>query len=240
MIPVSRDVTQMLNALAAGDQNAANQLLPLVYQELRRLGAQRLANEPAGQTLQPTALVHEAYIRLVGAQPRQHWDGRGHFFAAAAEAMRRVLIDSARRKKSEKRGGGWQRLDMLDNELAVDSAGDDLFAVDEALSKLAKTEPEMAKLVELRFFAGLTPPHPPGSRRRLNISLRTANRYWTYARAAFANVKSINSKAPNYAARASSPSTWDVHWLHALIFAREAEQVLKTPPQARIAERSRP
>src|SRR6266508_6190731 len=98
MIPVSRDVTQMLNALAAGDQNAANQLLPLVYQELRRLGAQRLANEPAGQTLQPTALVHEAYIRLVGAQPRQHWDGRGHFFAAAAEAMRRVLIDSARRK----------------------------------------------------------------------------------------------------------------------------------------------
>lgn len=160
---------------------AAEQLLPLVYQELRRLGAQRLAREAPGQTLDATALVHEAYLRLVGgdqAQPR--WDGRGHFFAAAAEAMRRVLIEAARKKKAQKRGGGWLRLESLDVELAVDSGGDDLFAVDEALSRLAVAEPEIAKLVELRFFAGLTLEQAAQS---LNISLRTANRHWTYARA---------------------------------------------------------
>src|SRR5688572_25394637 len=120
------DVTQLLNALARGDRLAADQLLPLVYQELRRLGAQRLAREAPGQTLDATGLVHEAYLRLVGSEPAaQRWDGRSHFFAAAAEAMRRVLIESARRKKAEKRGGGWQRLELLDVELAVDSSGED-------------------------------------------------------------------------------------------------------------------
>jgi len=170
-----------LNAINNGEARAAEELLPLVYQELRRLGAQRLAQEAPGQTLDATALVHEAYLRLVGGeQPQPRWDGRGHFFAAAAEAMRRVLIEAARKKKAQKRGGGWQRLESLDLELAVDSGGEDLFAVDEALSRLAAAEPELAKLVELRFFAGLTLEQAAQS---LNISLRTANRHWTYARA---------------------------------------------------------
>ena len=175
------EVTRLLEAVGKGDRVAAEELLPLVYQELRRLGAQRLAKEAPGQTLDATALVHEAYMRLVGGdEPRARWDGRGHFFAAAAEAMRRVLIEAARKKKAEKRGGGWQRLEVLDLELAVDSGGEDLFAVDEALSKLAMGEPEIAKLVELRFFAGLTLEE---AAKNLNISLRTANRHWTYARA---------------------------------------------------------
>jgi RNA polymerase sigma factor (TIGR02999 family) len=175
------EATRLLNAINNGDAGAAEELLPLVYQELRRLGAQRLAQEAPGQTLDATALVHEAYLRLVGSnEPQARWDGRGHFFAAAAEAMRRVLIESARKKKAQKRGGGWQRLEVLDAELAVDSAGEDLFAVDEALSRLAKAEPDIARLVELRFFAGLTLQEAAQS---LNISLRTANRHWTYARA---------------------------------------------------------
>src|SRR6187401_2927387 len=150
------DVTRILSAIEGGDPRAAEQLLPLVYEELRKLAAQRLTQEKPGQTLQATALVHEAYLRLVGAEQGQRWDGRGHFFAAAAEAMRRLLIDSARRRNSEKHGGGWQRVDLLDTELAVDSATDDLLAVDEAMSKLAAHDPLMARLVELRFFAGLT------------------------------------------------------------------------------------
>jgi RNA polymerase sigma factor (TIGR02999 family) len=170
-----------LNAITNGEARAAQELLPLVYEELRRLGAQRLAQEAPGQTLDATALVHEAYLRLVGSdQPQPRWDGRGHFFAAAAEAMRRVLIEAARKKNAQKRGGGWQRLESVDLELAVDSGGEDLFAVDEALSRLAAAEPELAKLVELRFFAGLTLEQAAQS---LNISLRTANRHWTYARA---------------------------------------------------------
>src|SRR5215212_8588238 len=146
------DATLLLQAIERGDPHAAEKLLPLVYDELRKLAAQKLGQEKPGQTLQPTALVHEAYLRLVGAEHAQRWDSRGHFFAAAAEAMRRLLIDNARRKKAEKHGGGWHRLDVVDVELAVDSAGDDLLAVDEALSNLAAREPLIAKLVELRFF----------------------------------------------------------------------------------------
>ncbi len=174
------EVTRILSALERGQAGAAERLLPLVYEQLRNLAAQRLAEEQPGQTLQATALVHEAYLRLVGAEHGQRWDSRGNFFAAAAEAMRRLLIDSARRKKAQKHGGGWHRLDVLDTALAVDSAGDDLLAVDEALLHLAAQEPLIAKLVELRFFAGLTLQQTADV---LNISLRTANRHWTYARA---------------------------------------------------------
>jgi len=174
------DVTRILTAVVQGDPAAAEKLLPLVYEELRKLAAQRLSNESPGQTLQPTALVHEAYLRLVDVEDMPQFDGRGHFFAAAAEAMRRVLIDSARRKKADKRGGDWQRLELLDIELAVDSTREDLFAVDKALSRLAAHEPDIAKLVELRFFAGMTLQQAADL---LNISLRSANRDWAYARA---------------------------------------------------------
>lgn len=174
------EVTRILSALDRGDPAAADRLLPLVYEELRKLAAQRLADEKPGQTLQPTALVHEAYLRLVGAEQAQRWDSRGHFFAAAAEAMRRLLIDNARRRNADKRGGGWQRVELLDAELAVDSATNDLLAVDEAMSKLAAHDPLIARLVELRFFAGLTLAQAAAA---LDISIRTANRHWTYARA---------------------------------------------------------
>jgi RNA polymerase sigma factor (TIGR02999 family) len=174
------EVTRILSALEQGDPHAAEQLLPLVYDALRRLAAEQLAGEKPGQTLQATALVHEAYIRLIDVEKAQHWDGRGHFFAAAAQAMRRILIDNARRKQADKHGGGWQRLDLLDAELAVDSTGDELFAVDEALSLLAAREPVVARLVELRFFAGLTLEEAAEA---LGISQRTAYRHWAYARA---------------------------------------------------------
>jgi RNA polymerase sigma factor (TIGR02999 family) len=173
-------ITQILSAIEQGDPHAASQLLPLVYEELRRLAAHKLAREAPGQTLQPTALVHEAYLRLVGTGEDQHWESRGHFFAAAAEAMRRLLIDNARRKQADKNGGGWQRHDLLEAELAVDSTGDELFAVDAALSRLATREPEIARLVELRFFAGLTLTEAATS---LGMSQRTAYRHWAYARA---------------------------------------------------------
>src|SRR5882762_6445890 len=135
--PSMSEVTQIPSAIEQGDTRAAEQLLPLVYDELRKLAAQRLAREAPGQTLEATALVHEAYLRLVDAEQAQPWNSRGHFFAAAAEAMRRILIDNARRKQADKAGGGWQRHELLDTELAVDSTSDDLFAVDEALSRLA-------------------------------------------------------------------------------------------------------
>jgi RNA polymerase sigma factor (TIGR02999 family) len=180
------DVTHILNAIEQGDPHAAEQLLPLVYEELRQLAAQKLAREKPGQTLQATALVHEAYIRLVASPGRksgesaQHWDSRGHFFAAAAEAMRRILIDSARRKQADKHGGGWQRHELLESELAIDSTGDDLVAVTEALARLAGQEPAIAKLVDLRFFAGLTLEE---AARCLGMAQRTAYRHWAYARA---------------------------------------------------------
>jgi RNA polymerase sigma factor (TIGR02999 family) len=178
------DVTRILSAIESGDPKAAEQLLPLVYDELRKLAAQKLVQEAPGQTLQATALVHEAYLRLVDGEGRDssapNWDSRGHFFAAAAEAMRRILIDNARRKGAARHGGGWSRHELLEAELAVDSTGDDLIAVDEAISKLATVEPEMARLIELRFFAGLT---LEAAARCLEISVRTAHRHWAYARA---------------------------------------------------------
>jgi RNA polymerase sigma factor (TIGR02999 family) len=174
------DVTRILSAIEQGDPHAAKQLLPLVYNELRKLAAQKMAQEKPGQTLQATALVHEAYLRLVDVNQAQRWNSRGHFFSAAAEAMRRILIDSARRKQADKHGGGWQRQDLLEEELAIDSTGDDLFVVDEALSKLAQSEPQIAQLVELRFFAGFTLEEAAKS---LGVGLRTAHRHWAYARA---------------------------------------------------------
>jgi RNA polymerase sigma factor (TIGR02999 family) len=174
------EVTRILSEIEQGDPHAAEQLLPLVYEELRKLAAQKLAQEAPGQTLQATALVHEAYLRLVDAAKTHHWDSRAHFFGAAAEAMRRLLIDNARRKQAEKHGGGWQRHDLLEAELAIDSTGDELFAVDEALSQLATREPVIARLVELRFFAGLTLAE---AAKCLGISERTAYRHWAYARA---------------------------------------------------------
>src|SRR3989441_4399671 len=148
------DVTRILSAIEHGDPHAAEQLLPLVYQELRQLAAQRLAREAPGQTLQATALVHEAYLRLVDAAQAQHWDSRGHFFAAAAEAMRRILIDNARRKRRRKHGGGRSRV-SLDEALCLGEApNDNLLALDEALDKLARDEPAKAELVKLHYFAG--------------------------------------------------------------------------------------
>jgi len=174
------DVTRILSAIEQGDPSAAEQLLPLVYDELRKLAAQKLAQEKPGQTLEATALVHEAYLRLVDVEQEQHWDSRGHFFAAAAEAMRRILIDNARRKQADKHGGGWQRHDLLERELAIDSTGGELVAVDAALSQLATREPLIARLVELRVFAGLTLSEAAEC---LGISERTAYRHWAYARA---------------------------------------------------------
>jgi RNA polymerase sigma factor (TIGR02999 family) len=174
------DVTRILSAIEHGDSHAAEQLLPLVYDELRKLAAQKLASEKPGQTLDATALVHEAYLRLVDVATVPHWNSRGHFFAAAAEAMRRILIDNARRKQAEKHGGGWQRHELLEAELVIDSTGDELFAVDEALSRLATQEPAIARLVELRFFAGFTLDE---AAQCLNLSPRKAYRHWAYARA---------------------------------------------------------
>ena len=173
------DVTQILNAIQQGDPHAADQLLPLVYDELRKLAAQKLAQEKPGQTLQATALVHEAYLRLVGRDQAQNWDSRGHFFAAAAEAMRRILINQARDKKRIKRGGDRRRVD-LDRLAKVDDASDeDLLAMDDALALLARQNKACAELVKLRFFTGLTQAEAAAC---LGISRRTANRYWAFAR----------------------------------------------------------
>src|SRR5262249_26263190 len=147
------DVTTILAAIEQGDSSAAEQLLPLVYDELRRLAAQRLAQEAPGQTLQPTALVHEAYLRLVDDDLARHWDSSGHFFAAAAEAMRRFLVDNARRKKRGKRGGHLQRLSLEDRDVPVSPPADDILALDDALTRLAETDPEAARVVQLHFFA---------------------------------------------------------------------------------------
>lgn len=177
---MSSNVTLILSAIEQGDPSAADQLLPLVYDELRKLAAQKLAQEKPGQTLEATALVHEAYVRLVGDAEPSNWNSRGHFFAAAAEAMRRVLIESARRKGRQKRGGGGQRQDLDIDELAVDGPGTDILAVDEALIAFQKSHPEHTELVMLRFFAGLTLAEAAAS---LSISTATAERRWRYARA---------------------------------------------------------
>jgi RNA polymerase sigma factor (TIGR02999 family) len=173
------DVTQILQAIDAGDAKAAGDLLPLVYEELRKLAGHRMSNESLDHTLEPTALVHEAYIRLVGKED-PGWQNRGHFFAAAAEAMRRILIDSARRKDSVKRGGGRARQELVDQMLAGPDARVDLIALDEALARLEREDVNKAKLVKLRFFAGLSVEQAAAV---LNISRATADRWWTYARA---------------------------------------------------------
>ena len=173
------DVTRILVAIEKGDTRAADELLPLVYQELRHLAAQKLSQEPPGQTLQATALVHEAYLRLVGSEAL-NWSGRGHFFSAAAEAMRRILIENARRKQRRKRGGDRQRVNLDDAYIAIEGPSTDLIALDEALTKLAEEDPVKADLVKLRYFAGLTIEQ---AAKILEISRATAERYWSYARA---------------------------------------------------------
>jgi RNA polymerase sigma factor (TIGR02999 family) len=174
------DVTQILSAIERGDPHAAEQLLPLVYDELRKLAAVHLADEKPGQTLQPTALVHEAYIRLVGPVSDKQWEGRAHFFAAAAEAMRRILLDLARRKRRQKWGGGMARRDLDGLDPAAPEDPDDLLALDEALDRLAAADPQTAQLVRLRFYGGLPIPEVA---RILGVSPRTADRTWAYARA---------------------------------------------------------
>jgi RNA polymerase sigma factor (TIGR02999 family) len=174
------DVTRILSGIEAGDPHAAAQLLPLVYDELRQLAAQKLAREAPGQTLQATALVHEAYLRLVGGQNVQSWDSRGHFFAAAAEAMRRILINRARDKQRTKRGGQRRRVDLDRIEIALDTSDEELLALDEALTQFAVEDPDAARLVNMRFFAGLTLKDAAVS---LGLAPRTAERLWAYARA---------------------------------------------------------
>jgi RNA polymerase sigma factor (TIGR02999 family) len=173
------DVTRILNAIEQGDHKAADKLLPLVYEELRHLAARKMSRESPGQTLQATALVHEAYIRLVGSEA-QNWKGRTHFFAAAAEAMRRILIDNARRKRSLKRGGAFQRVDLDDVEVSVEDLSTSLIALDEALTRLAQKDRGLAELVKLRYFAGLTLDQVAKIQ---GVSPRTASSYWAYARA---------------------------------------------------------
>ena len=174
------DVTIILDALAQGDLNAAGRLLPLVYDDLRRLAGRRLASEAAGQTLQPTALVHEAYLRLVKDAEDRPWSGRGHFFAAAAEAMRRILVEQARRKKASKRGGGLARRELDPGDVAALEEPEHLLALDEALDRLAAVDPRMAELVKLRFFAGLSVKEVAAT---LGVSPRTVDANWSYARA---------------------------------------------------------
>lgn len=173
------NVTRILSAIEQGDSRAAEKLLPLVYDELRKLAAHRLTSENPGQTLQATALVHEAYIRLVDVEKAQRWNSRGHFFAAAAEAMRRILIERARHKRRLKRGGRLQRVDLDSACAATDSQRWDLLELDDALTKLAAEEPAKAELVKLRLFAGLTMPE---AAQVLGISLATTERYWTFAK----------------------------------------------------------
>jgi RNA polymerase sigma factor (TIGR02999 family) len=173
------DVTRILSAIDGGDPSAARDLLPLVYDELRKLAAHRLASEKPGQTLQATALVHDAYIRLVDPQTRQRWDSRGHFFAAAAQAMRRILVDNARHKQSMKAGGDRRRLELSDVELTIEAPDVDLLALDQALDKLERMDKRKADLVKLRFFAGLTIQEAAEA---LGISTSTADSDWAYTR----------------------------------------------------------
>jgi RNA polymerase sigma factor (TIGR02999 family) len=173
------EVTRILSAIEQGDPQAPSQLLPLVYDELRKLAAQRLAQEKPGQTLQPTALVHDAYLRLVDVKQAQHFDSRGHFFAACAEAMRRILVEQARRRAAVKRGGNAQRQPLEACEIAAPAADDDLLAVHEALDDLARSDPEAATLVKLRYFAGMNMSEAAAA---LGVSVRTAHDVWAFAR----------------------------------------------------------
>jgi RNA polymerase sigma factor (TIGR02999 family) len=174
------EVTRILSAVEQGDTLAAERLLPLVYDELRRLAAQRLAQEKPGQTLQATALVHEAYLRLIGGNDAQHWNSRGHFFGAAAEAMRRILVENARHKRSQKAGGGWHRVELSAVEPSTNDSNQDLLDLNEALAKLEMKDPRKASLVKLRYFAGLTNEQAASA---LGISASTADNDWAYAKA---------------------------------------------------------
>jgi RNA polymerase sigma factor (TIGR02999 family) len=175
-------VSRALESVERGDPQAPERLLPLVYDELRRLAAARLANETPGQTLQATALVHEAYLRLVGSHPDNHWDGSGHFFASAAEAMRRILVENARRKRRLRHGGGRDRVDLDLDRIAKagDTKAEELLSIDEALDRLEEEESTVAKVVKLRYFAGLTAEQTATA---MGVSVRTVNRHWAYARA---------------------------------------------------------
>jgi RNA polymerase sigma factor (TIGR02999 family) len=174
------EVTRILSAIEQGDPSAAGQLLPLVYDELRKLAAQRLAHEKPGQTLDGTALVHEAYLRLVGVEESQHWNSRGHFFGAAAEAMRRILVENARRKRAEKHGGGRRRVNLDEADAVAAADPDDLLALDEALERLTAHDPVAAQLVKLHCFGGLTVEQAAEA---LDLSRTNAYRIWTFARA---------------------------------------------------------
>jgi RNA polymerase sigma factor (TIGR02999 family) len=173
-------VTQILNSIEHGAPQAAERLLPLLYDELRRLAAHKLKHEPAGQTLEATALVHEAYLRLVDGRHQQNWNSRGHFFGAAAEAMRRILVESARRKRSERRGGDLARRELDESAIAAPEADDELLALDQALERLMQVDAQAAELVKLRFFSGLSVAQ---AGEVLGVSIRTAERLWTYAKA---------------------------------------------------------
>ncbi len=187
------DVTQILSDIRNGDQDASDKLLPLVYDELRSLAAKRLARESPGQTLQATALVHEAYVRMVGGEKEQKWDSRGHFFAAAAESMRRILVDKAREKHAQKRGGGLHRIDLdVGLDMVTSDRNDQLLVLDIALEAFEKQDELKAKLVKLRYFAGLTGAQAADA---LGIGVSTADKYWTYAKAWLkAEMKRINEK----------------------------------------------
>jgi RNA polymerase sigma factor (TIGR02999 family) len=187
------DVTRILSQIESGDPSAAEQLLPLVYDELRKLAAAKLAHEKPGQTLQATALVHEAYLRLVGRDHSQKWDGRGHFFAAAAEAMRRILVESARHRQSQRAGGDWQRVDLSNVEPATRQQSIDVLALSEALDKLEERDARKAALVKLRYFAGLTHQEAADA---LGISTATADNDWAYAKSWLRVELSRNSTKP--------------------------------------------
>jgi RNA polymerase sigma factor (TIGR02999 family) len=174
------DVTQILSQIEQGDRHAVEQLLPLVYDELRKLAAAKLAIEKPGQTLQATALVHDAYIRLIDVEKVQHWDSRGHFFAAAAEAMRRILVDQARRKARAKHGGGLHRVELGDADIAITTNDEHLLAIDEALNSLAREDPQAAELIKLRYFAGFSISQAADA---LGVSRTSAYEQWAYARA---------------------------------------------------------
>lgn len=174
------EFTRIVSEIKKGDPKAAEQLLPLVYEELRQLASARLANEQPGQTLQATALVHEAYLRIVGQSVQQEWDGRGHFFAAAAESMRRILVERARKKNRLKRGGNRVRADLFDHDLTINAAADEVLAVDEALEQLAVEDELAANVLKLKYYGGLTVDEAAES---LGVSRATAYRHWTYARA---------------------------------------------------------
>jgi len=174
------DVTQILSAIEKGDPRAAEQLLPLVYEELRKLATAKMAQEKPGHTLQATALIHEAYLRLVNVEQAQHWDSRAHFFAAAAEAMRRILVEAARRKQALRRGGDRQRVPLDEVQIQLPGKPEELIDLDDALNGLEQLDGKKAELVKLRYFAGLTIPEAAAV---LGISTTTADRYWTYARA---------------------------------------------------------